>query len=98
MRPPQKSIVRNGKTLTICFDHADGGGVSIHGDTLSAMKIEADHRPLAFTACTEFDRLVLTLKEDTEENLTVAFAKDDWYIVNLFNCSDIPAIPFEFYC
>ena len=96
--------MRDGKRITVTFVKA-GKGLHIKGDSLSALKVLAQdvktafdksEEELAFTAETEGNHLVITLNEDTDKPVKVAFARTSWYLVNLYNEADIPAIPFEF--
>ncbi len=102
--PVAKEAVRDGKRITVTFVNA-GKGLHIKGDSLSALKVLAQdvktafdksEEELAFTAETEGNHLVITLNEDTDKPVKVAFARTSWYLVNLYNEADIPAIPFEF--
>lgn len=106
--PVAKEALRDGRQITITFENA-GAGLHIKGEELSAMRVmvedgsaffngedEAEAEGVAFTAKVDGDKLVLTLKEETDKKVKVAFARTSWYLVNLYNEADIPAIPFEF--
>lgn len=41
-------------------------------------------------------QLILQLPHTVSAAVTVKFATDTWYKINLYNEADIPAIPFEF--
>lgn len=105
--PVAKSAAREGGQITITFENA-GAGLHIEGEQLSAMRIIPEEamlsvgedemdgvEGLAFTAEADKDKLVLTLEEETDKKVKVAFARTSWYLVNLYNEAGIPAIPFE---
>ena len=105
--PVAKSATREGGQITITFENA-GAGLHIKGEQLSAMRVIPEEamlsvgedemdgvEGLAFTAEADKDKLVLTLEEETDKKVKVAFARTSWYLVNLYNEAGIPAIPFE---
>lgn len=104
--PVAKTAVRNGKQITVTFANA-GKGLYVSGEELSALKVtaqadetvfETEEEDLTFMAKAEEERLLITLDEDTDKKVKIAFARTGWYLVNLYNEAGIPAIPFEFEC
>lgn len=104
--PTAKEAVRDGNRITVTFANA-GKGLHISGGELTALKVtaqggetafETGEEELAFTAETEGERLLITLAEHTDRKVKIAFAGTSWYLVNLYNEANIPAIPFEFVC
>ncbi len=58
----------------------------------------ADRREeIPVTADVEGEKLVILLPEGIGK-VSVEFARTRWYLVNLYNQADIPAIPFELIC
>lgn len=95
--PRAVSAERREREITIAFDNADGG-IQISGETVDALKLYASGKELSFDFRVENNTLVVTLPCDTAEKIFVAFARTPWFVVNLYNCAGIPAIPFEFVC
>lgn len=104
--PVAKEVVRDGNMITITFANA-GKGLYISGDNISALNVtvlgektifETQDNEMAFTAKTEGKQLLITLEQNTDKKIKVAFARTSWYLVNLYNEAGIPAIPFEFVC
>ena len=83
-----------GNELRIRFTGAEGG-LEIKGEELTAMEVFCDGKPEKFTASVDGETLVLALEEPYSEAAEVRFAKAKWYLVNLYNKSGIPAVPFE---
>ena len=104
--PVAKEVVRDNSRITITFANA-GNGLHIAGEDISALNVtavgdktilESQDNEMAFTAKTEGKRLLITLQENTDKKVKIAFARTSWYLVNLYNEAGIPAIPFEFVC
>lgn len=94
--PRMVKAERNGTQITLLFANADGGLV-LRGETVNALTVLEDQKEVAVTARVESDRLILTLPESCGQ-VEIHFAKAAWYQVNLYNQSDIPAIPFSVVC
>lgn len=95
--PVAADVVRKNNLLTITFDNAKGG-LKLDGDTCNALQVIQINEEIPFTAGVKGEQLVLQLPETIEGPLKVSFAQNDWYLVNLYNQADIPAIPFQVYC
>lgn len=93
--PKASGICREGDKIIISFDHAKGGLV-IRGDSLNALVIRADGKRTSYSAETKGDKLIVTPGEDMAGTIQVSFAKEKFYLVNLYNQAEIPAIPFTY--
>lgn len=93
--PEAKTACRRGKQIMIQFHHT-GRGLYIRGGKLNALKITCDGRELSYTASAAGSELMIKLTEPAEKQVMAAFAQDKWYRVNLYNSSDLPAVPFVF--
>lgn len=66
--------------------------------TFSGVTGEAGQQEeIPFTAQVDGEKLQIRLPEGTGR-VKIAFAATRWYLVNLYNQAEIPAIPFEFVC
>lgn len=95
--PRPASWKREGERVTICFADA-GAGLVVRGEKLSALELKAGGETLPYRFAVSGDTLELVAENAGDRPITVAFARGDWYLVNLFNSADLPAIPFEIEC
>ncbi len=95
--PRPRRAVREKNRIVLAFDHAEGG-LKVEGSQISALKVYRDQKELSFQAEVEGENLVLTLENDLTDPVDVEFAQEKWYLVNLYNQSDIPAVPFSIHC
>lgn len=95
--PKIRKVTREKNRLAIAFDHAQGG-LKIAGSRISALKVCRDQEEISFQAKAEGENLILILEDGLTDAVDVAFAQDKWYLVNLYNQADIPAVPFSVHC
>lgn len=95
--PAADAVRRDKDVITIVFRNA-GTGMKIEGETVNALAVTCEGTELTYSARTETDRLVILLSEPVKGRVRIAFAQGDWYQVNLFNETGIPAIPFIAEC
>ena len=96
--PPRLlSWERLGGRLVLRFANA-GEGLAVPGETLNALEIRAGGTLLPYGFKLSGDSLELCTESAGEGPLTVSFAKENWYLVNLYNSAGLPAIPFEIHC
>ena len=88
---------KEGSIIKVRFDHA-ADGLKIKGEKLNALEVFADGIPVVFEADVEGNQLKISLKEATEEKIKICFAQTSWFLVNLYNMADVPAVPFEIVC
>lgn len=84
----------------ILADAGDGSRADYSEAILAGTDAEdsADRREeIPVTADVEGEKLVILLPEGIGK-VSVEFARTRWYLVNLYNQADIPAIPFELIC
>lgn len=92
--PRVKDIERGENTIALQFEYAEGG-LLVDGENVNALEVLRDGREVSFTAVISGSRLIIHTPPDASENLTIKFACQAWYRVNLFNQNHIPAIPFQ---
>lgn len=61
---------------------------------MEALSVSIDGTQAAHTAKVQGDDLIITLEKDEGKPAKVDFAQGAWYLVNLYNEADIPAVPF----
>lgn len=83
-------VQMSGAEKSVC----KGDGVQAAADTEGGADLREE---IPVTADVEEMKLVILLPEGTGE-VAVKFARTRWYLVNLYNQADIPAIPFELIC
>lgn len=81
---------RNSNKIRLKFANAEGG-LHVNGGYIHALQIVPE---MNFQTAIEGDILVITLEKDLADSVKINFAQEKWYRVNLYNQSDIPAIPF----
>ena len=92
--PAVSHAERKGGTVTLAFDHANGGLV-LKGDNISALHVSSADKQLPYRAEVTGSSVILHLDDAVSEAIQIDFAKDKFYLVNLYNQAGIPAIPFS---
>ena len=95
--PRVESVTCEKNVVTITWANA-GDGIKVKGDVIECLHVFAGEEEKAYTFATEGKKLILNVEQAEEEPLKVKFAKTSWYLVNVYNSADIPAIPFEAEC
>lgn len=95
--PRATDATRNGSTIEVTFEHT-GNGLSIEGDALNALEVISDGEPLTFEAHTDGSRLIVDLEDVPAGEICIRFAQTNWFCINLYNSSHIPALPFTLSC
>ncbi|XCP85564.1 sialate O-acetylesterase [Roseburia hominis] len=95
--PRLAGIKREGRKLTLIFENAEGG-LFVEGDKVEAFSVTSGEDEIAYTEMIAGETIILNLPSDRYDRLTVQFACDGWYRVNLYNQAGIPAIPFKRTC
>ena len=95
--PRPTSWKREGERVTIRFENA-GAGLTVRGGQVDALKLKSGDEELPYRFAVSGDCLELIAENAGDRPITVAFARDAWYLVNLFNSAGLPAIPFEINC
>ncbi len=73
-------------------------GLKLKGEHVEALSVRTDGAEAAYTAKVQGEELIITLEKDEEKPVTIDFAEEAWYLVNLYNEADIPAVPFTLEC
>ena len=92
----EKAEVKDGN-IEISFSNV-GEGLVLEGDEINSLNIlnEQGSKINDFRYEIAGDKLKLTLKiDETNKPVKIEFAQEKFYVVNLYNSSRIPAIPFE---
>lgn len=87
------SVKRFDGYLHIQFDHADG--LHLYGDELNALCIKGESGEVVPYNLVSINDDTLILDGKFEQTLNIQFACTPYYEVNIYNRSEIPAIPFE---
>ena len=95
--PRPEKIRREGKQIAITFLHT-GVGLKLAGECVEALSVSIDGTEIAHTAKVQGDELIIMLEKDEQKPVKVNFAQGAWYLVNLYNEADIPAVPFTLVC
>ena len=91
---PRPGDVRwDGNTITVFFEYAEGG-LLVDGEEINALSVVQEKREIAYTAEICGSSLVIRIPPAVSGELTVKFACEAWYRVNLYNQAHIPAVPF----
>lgn len=86
--------VENGR-LILSFEHAEGG-LALRGNEIQALKLLVNGEEAKYHAELVGEEIVIIPSEKISGSVQIAFAKEQFYIVNLYNQAGIPAIPFVF--
>ena len=93
--PKPKEIQIKEKSIVITFENT-GNGLVIDGDKLEAMKVILGQTEMLFESSVSGNQMIMEMEKPLKENITILFAQDRWYKVNLYNSAGIPAIPFRY--
>ena len=89
--PEPDELKREGKRILIHFKNAEGG-LHLEGENLNVLIVESDQ---TYSVQLDGESLILEFEEEPKPYLWIRHAVQQFYIVNLYNKSGIPAIPFE---
>ena len=97
--PVPEKWERDGNRLEIAFANTDRKLV-LDGDSVNALKIFSGNEEMpadAFDTTIKDNCMIIELNENygSEQDLRVEFASTPYYEVNLYNTSQIPALPFK---
>lgn len=108
--PEVSQVRRDGKKIELIFAHAGEGlylnqkeNATDENDMklqkkanvkIEALEISAGEKQLSYEATVQGAVVTLYLQEEPKEAIQIKFAQTNWYQVNLYNSSHIPAIPF----
>ena len=92
-----REIRREGRKIVLSFAHV-GNGLFLKGDKVNALIIDDGEQAIDYSAVVSGEEVAVTLSGDVSGIITVKFARNAWYQVNLYNQAGIPAIPFEAVC
>lgn len=88
---------RSGDVITVLFANAEGG-LKIKGEEIQALEVFDQTGPAAFRAEVCENTIKIYLEHPSDGVIRIRFAQTPWFLVNLYNQADIPAIPFEIEC
>lgn len=83
--------------MTLSFINT-GDGLYVKGNKIEALDILVDDISIEFEYQIKKNQLIIILPYPCRKTVKINFAQENWYCVNLYNSSDIPAIPFTGYC
>jgi len=89
--PEPDEVKRVGNAVIIHFKNAQGG-LHLRGDSMNALSVESDK---VYSVHLDGENIRLEFAQEPEPYLWIRHAVQQFYTVNLYNKSDIPAIPFE---
>lgn len=93
--PEAREAFAGEDSISVHFNYA-GDGLKIVGDTLNAVCVTDSSGRIRKIASfrVEKDILYLTPEDYRRESYAIEFAQTPFYEVNLYNSSDLPALPF----
>lgn len=92
--PAAGDIQVDNDRIRILFTHAEDG-LELKGEDVQALKVRLNGKEAAYTSEIVGNQLILTLCDPVRGTVQVDFAKEKFYLVNLYNKAGIPAIPFS---
>lgn len=95
--PRIRQILREKNSMVISFMHVEGG-LKVDGNHINALKVKQGSHELPFSFTVSGENIVLIFETEIKGSVNVEFAQDKWFLVNLYNQADIPAIPFSICC
>ncbi len=91
--PKLKKYYIDKNMVEIIFSNA-GEGLYIDGESINALEVKQDGESLEYSWNLDKDKLTINLMS-VVDNISIEFAQSRWYVLNMFNSSGIPAIPFK---
>lgn len=62
---------------------------------MEALEIKQGEKVILFLAKAAGNHIIIILEENINSKVSVEFAQEKWYRVNLYNSADILAVPFK---
>lgn len=90
----EAAVDEEGNRIALSFVNADTGLV-LKGETINALSIRSETGEIHYTFRIDQNRIILETEDLGAGEVSVAFAKTNWYCVNLYNQAGIPAVPFQ---
>lgn len=90
--PCLKDVRRDGTRCYLAFSNADGG-LTVEGDTVNSLRVVQNGTELDYSFELDGDTLILDFEGEAGP-VSIHFADEKWFAVNLYNRMRIPAIPF----
>ena len=90
-------VEQRGRHVALAFDNV-GEGLVLDGDAVEALEVRCGGESMGFAARVDGDRLLLELEGEPVGQVTIRFAQDNWYRINLYNETHVPALPFVIDC
>lgn len=85
---------RDGNRIALSFVNVDTGLV-VKGEKINALSIRSETGEIHYTFRIDQNRIILETEDLGAGEVSIAFAKTNWYCVNLYNQAGIPAVPFQ---
>lgn len=92
--PLYRAMDRRGDAICVSFDHV-GGGLTVHGDTLSGFAIAGADKQFVWAQATLEGDTVLVRSGAVAEPVAVRYGWADNPECNLYNKEGLPAVPFR---
>lgn len=89
--PEPDEVIRDGNVIIIHFKNAQGG-LYVNGEEINALNVESSK---SYSVSLDRENIRIEFAEEPEPYLWIRHAVQQFYKVNLYNKSNIPAIPFE---
>ncbi len=94
--PRLKTLTRSEKKIELEFDFTYNGLYALEGAN-DCLKVTANEELVPYKFDVKDTKISISLDQDYE-NVTVSFAWDTWFNVQIYNSADIPLIPFKVNC
>ena len=92
--PRMKICEKRGNKIRISFFNAKGG-LKLKGDKINDLYLRNNKEQLEYEFEITDESVNISLKEEIKGKISIEFAQEKWFRVNLYNEADLPAFPFK---